>query len=124
MSHEIRKGATGDVEFVRYSWGRGDKGCAMEFMADGPTVPMVGGSAEEFIAEHYWGYAARRSGGATEYAVEHPRWKVARAREARLCGDLSWHYGAAFAEALASTPHSAFLADGSAILVRRGRRLA
>ena len=39
------------------------------------------GSPEEWISEHYFGYAARR-GRTTEYGVEHPRWRV---RPARSC---------------------------------------
>jgi hypothetical protein len=32
-------------------------------------------------------------------------------------------YGPAFAESLCGTPHSAFVADGSPVLVRHGRRV-
>jgi uncharacterized protein YqjF (DUF2071 family) len=87
-----------------------------------PSVPAPG-SQEEFITEHYWGYAAQRDGGTVEYRVEHPRWSVWTATEPTLLGDLAGFYGPAFAGALAAQPVSAFVADGSAVIVRSPQRL-
>ena len=36
-----------------------------------PTLPLIG-SLEEFIVEHYWGYARGRDGRTREYRVAHP----------------------------------------------------
>ena len=80
-------------------------------------------SEAAFITEHYWGYAVQRDGSTLEYQVEHPRWRVARAAEAELSCDVGRLYGDEFGEALSREPASAFLADGSEIVVRRGRRL-
>jgi hypothetical protein len=81
------------------------------------------GSEEQFITEHYWGYAAQRDGGCMEYRVAHPSWKVWTGRNAKLEGDVSELYGKDLAGALAGTPTSAFLAEGSEVTVHRGRKL-
>ena len=80
-------------------------------------------SEAAFITEHYWGYAVQRDGSTLEYQVEHPRWRVAQATAVELVCDVGRLYGDGFAQALSREPASAFLADGSAIVVRRGRRL-
>jgi hypothetical protein len=80
-------------------------------------------SEEAFITEHYWGYTAQRDGSTLEYHVEHPRWNVWRAAETELVCDVAALYGAEFAPFLARPPSSCFVADGSAVLVRRGVRM-
>jgi uncharacterized protein YqjF (DUF2071 family) len=89
----------------------------------GAPWPAIEGSEEQFITEHYWGYARRPDGGTAEYQVEHPRWNIWRAKAPRAEIDIAGLYGAEFADALACPPCSAFVADGSAIVVHRGRRL-
>jgi hypothetical protein len=95
----------------------------MEANADGAWCDLVDGSQEEFIAEHYWGYGRSRGGGCAEYAVEHPRWRVRHAHESSLHCDVRQLYGERFVEALSVDPASAFVADGSAVRVRRGMRI-
>lgn len=59
-----------------------------------------------------------------EYRVEHPRWNVWRADAATLECDAASLYGPEFRDALAGPPSTAFVADGSLVVVRRGRRVA
>lgn len=80
-------------------------------------------SLEEFITEHYWGYAAARDGGCTEYRVAHPRWRVRPVTKARFDCDVRTLYGAAFAPFLETAPASAFIAEGSRVAVYRGTRI-
>jgi uncharacterized protein YqjF (DUF2071 family) len=80
------------------------------------------GSEEEFITEHYWGYACQKDGGCMEYRVDHPQWRVAKVR-AVTDADFAQTYGAEFAAALSAPPTSAFLADGSGVSVFGGARL-
>jgi uncharacterized protein YqjF (DUF2071 family) len=89
----------------------------------GKPQPLVAGSEEEFITEHYWGYARQRDGGTVEYQVEHPSWNVWQVSEAEFKCDVARVYGESFAEALRAQPSSAFVADGSPIIVRKGARL-
>ena len=81
------------------------------------------GSVEEFITEHYWGYARQRDGGTLAYEVQHPPWKIFPVAESAFDCDKAF-YGAQFTETLSAAPASAFLADGSAITVKSGIRLA
>lgn len=88
----------------------------------GENRTLEPGSHEEFIAEHYWGYANQRDGGTVEYEVQHPPWRVRDAVEPVFRGpeDL---YGAAFAAVLATPPDSCFVAEGSEVSVEPGGRL-
>jgi hypothetical protein len=88
----------------------------------GPPQALIPGSEEEFITEHYWGYTRQPDGSAIEYGVEHPPWRVWRAAAHFDC-DVAALYGADFAACLAKAPSSAFVAEGSAVVVRQGRRL-
>jgi hypothetical protein len=65
-------------------------------------------------------HSSQRDGGTVEYRVEHPRWNVWTASGHTAVGDFERFYGAEFGEALAASPSSAFVADGSAVVVRRG----
>ena len=104
---------------VSYSWWFRSAENRMELTVGGNPDDVAEGSAEEFITEHYWGYARRRGGRTTEYRVEHPRWRVVEARAARLDCDVAGLYGEQFVEFL-QTPASAFLADGSEVTVFKG----
>ena len=81
-------------------------------------------SEEAFITEHYWGYAGGPGRATLEYQVEHPRRRVWRAETASLECDVASLYGPEYVGALSGTPSSAFVAEGSPVLVRRGCPLA
>jgi len=117
MSH---RWSAEDPPAVRYAWRAGSRQMSIELDPDGPYRAILEGSEEEFIAEHYWGYSAQRTGATTEYRVEHPRWRIAPARRAAWDGDAAALYGPAFAEALSGRPRSAFLAEGSEVAVHEG----
>jgi hypothetical protein len=78
---------------------------------------------EEFITEHYWGYALQKDGGAVEYQVEHPPWNIWRARDVSLECDVAGLYGEKFAPFIRGAPSSAFIAEGSAVTVYRGLKI-
>ena len=65
-----------------------------------------------------------RDGSTVEYEVGHPSWRVWPAQDPRLDCDVGAVYGSAFVPFLKPTPNSAFVADGSPIVVRRGTRLS
>lgn len=122
-----RVGRVGSAEprEVEYGWKFGGRWNSLSLKSEGGDPrPLVAGSEAEFIAEHYWGYTARRDGGASEYRVEHPPWRVWNATDAKLDCDAAALYGPRFAETLAAPPRSAFLAEGSPIAVRFGGRIA
>ena len=108
---------------VEYSWKHDGHWLSIGALFFGePSLPERN-SQEEFITEHYWGYSAQRDGGTVEYRVEHPQWKVWTASEATLSGNMVGFYGSEFASALASPPTSTFVAEGSPVTVRKGKRI-
>jgi uncharacterized protein len=117
MRHRAESG------LAEYGWAFGGRWNTLRATFSGAPAPLVAGSQEEFITEHYWGYTAQRDGGTVEYRVEHPSWRVWKAGEAALDADVANLYGAEFAHALTAPPSSAFVADGSPIVVRRARRI-
>lgn len=122
MRHAVDLDEAGGT--VEYGWKFGGRWCSVGARVSGAPRPLVAGGEEEFITEHYWGYAAQRDGGTVEYRVEHPSWRVWKANDARLDADVAALYGAEFAAPLAAPPSSAFVADGSEIIVRRAKRIA
>ena len=82
-----------------------------------------GSSEEQFITEHYGGYAAQRDGGCMEYEVAHPRWGIWKAKDPNFEGDTEQFYGKELAAVLSTRPSSAFLAEGSEVTVYGGRRI-
>jgi uncharacterized protein YqjF (DUF2071 family) len=79
------------------------------------------GSHEQFITEHYWGYAATPGGATLEYQVEHEKWRIWKATAASFEGDVSEICGPALAACLRRPPDSAFLAEGSSVIVYQRR---
>jgi len=128
MSHRIDPDA-GQIETiapngsVEYGWRDGESWHRIRAKTIGEAQPLISGSEEEFITEHYWGYAAQRDGGCVEYQVEHPRWRVWRTSEADFECDVERVYRRRFVECLSAKPSSAFVADGSAVVVRRGVKI-
>lgn len=119
MRHRVKAGKD-----VQYEWEWREQWCGIHLETVGEAFDSAPGSEEEFITEHYWGYTAQRDGGTLEYRVEHPKWRVWRAAKATLRGDVASLYGPEFAEPLSREPSSAFLAEGSAVSVYRGVRIA
>jgi uncharacterized protein YqjF (DUF2071 family) len=122
MAHHIRD--VGDAgQSIAYTWhDRGPTG-SLGATTEGLPSPLAEGSEAEFITEHYWGYAAQRDGGTVEYRVEHPSWRVWTPSSTRLKCDFGAMYGARFVEMLSPEPRSAYVAEGSPIVVRRGVRI-
>jgi hypothetical protein len=126
VSHsiDIAPGSPDTIGRARYAWRFRGQEYSLEVRPLAGPECIPAGSHEEFIARHYWGYAKQRDGGTLEYRVEHPDWR--RIWSCRACpfeGDAAALYGAPFAEALRGEPRSAFLIEGSAVAVHRGRRI-
>ncbi len=123
MSHRIETRFESGAMEAEYGWGSGPDRCSMRIEAEGPGFLPPDGSLSEFITEHYWGYAAQKDGGCLEYEVQHPRWMVWSATRAEFSGSTAALYGDEIAHALAREPDSAFLAEGSAVTVFKGKRI-
>jgi uncharacterized protein YqjF (DUF2071 family) len=121
MSHAIER--EGDRLRCRYAWRRQQRDEFISATASGSPVLVAPGSLEEFITEHYWGYTSRR-GQCAQYQVEHPPWRVWHATDVLFEADVAGLYGLRFAAPLSAPPASAFIAEGSPVVVRRGNPLA
>lgn len=119
MSHDVRDEGQGSDRnvCVKYGWQDRKSSGTIELGAQGDPVPAAGGSLEQFIAEHYWGYGIDRRGRGLEYGVRHDPWRLWNADSATFFGETEATYGRELASVLGRTPDSAFLAEGSAITV-------
>jgi uncharacterized protein YqjF (DUF2071 family) len=122
MAHEIRPLGDHDLS-VAYKWRTGKRWNEIKLETKGNSELPAEDSIEQFITEHYWGCAAQRDGGCVEYRVTHPAWKVWQVERCAFDFDAEEFYGKEMAGVLAGQPQSAFLAEGSAVAVMRGRRL-
>ncbi len=108
---------------LSYSWSRA--GCenrvAIE-VGKNTGVPAEN-SQGEFIIEHYWGYTRRGVNRTDEYKVEHPKWELFEANDARIDVDFGFVYGEKFGFLSNSKPVSVFLAKGSEISVYKGEKI-
>jgi len=121
MAHSVKK--TDVTLEIGYSWKKNDNWHSFEVIADPTPAEMAENSEEEFITEHFWGYTKRRKGYTSEYGVEHPRWKVYPVKEFKIAVDFAAVYGDYFGFMQELEPVSVFLAEGSEVLVKGGRRL-
>ena len=122
MRHHKATDQAGTTQ-LRYAWQRAGQWESIRAEFSGDARAFDDDSEERFISEHYWGYAKRGAARTTAYRVDHPRWALWQASAARFEGDGAALYGDCFAELLSATPSSAFIADGSAVVVRAGYEL-
>jgi len=116
-------GRTGAPSTVEYGWRHSGHWTRMSVRPAGTGVPASRGSQEEFITEHYWGYTRQRDGSTVEYRVTHVPWRIWRADDPQITGDVTPLYGREFARILSERPTSAFLAGGSPVTVHKPTRL-
>jgi uncharacterized protein YqjF (DUF2071 family) len=108
---------------AEYQWQVGGQWCRLSAQTVGLPMRPQEGSLEQFITEHYWGYATRRTGGCVEYHVSHVPWQVWTTSQAGLEGNASGLYGNELATVIRRRPDCAFVAEGSPVIVFRGTRV-
>jgi uncharacterized protein len=118
MRHSLQ--LTGDKQQVDYEWKVGRDWNHIRVTADRIGQPLVAGSEEAFITEHYWGYTGRGPGKTSEYEVVHPKWQIHTVTDYDVNCNVPVLYGNAFAPFFAQPPRSIFLADGSAVAIKSG----
>jgi uncharacterized protein len=109
---------------VAYSWKHGGRWHTLAVEAAPTPQPIVEGSEEEFITEHYWGYTKRRDGSTSAYEVQHPHWSTYPILRHNITADLGSLYEPAFTSLNTQQPTSILLAEGSAVSVLSGIKLA
>jgi len=115
---------TGGTRQTEYRWKSHGRWHSMQAATEPGPVDIAAGSVEEFITEHYWGYAKKRSGLTMEYAVQHPRWQQYPLRTFSTDADFGALYGEQFAPLTDREPDSVLLAEGSAIAILHGQTLS
>jgi len=111
------------AERFEYAWRSGGRWNRIVAEKLGPRQLLAPGSHEEFIAEHYWGYARRSPDDTDEYRVEHPPWRVQLSAAAKFEGSVTGLYPREFEFLDDRPPDTAFVADGSHVAVFRSHRL-
>jgi uncharacterized protein YqjF (DUF2071 family) len=107
---------------VEYKWKK-ERWNSLKVIAEKNSSLIKKNSEEEFITEHYWGYTKISAEKTSEYGVEHPRWEVYKAKEYEIDVDFKDIYGEDFHFLQNEKPKSVFLAEGSAIKVKNGRKI-
>lgn len=121
MKHDTRE--TADEISLSYRWKHKNKWNRMEASVEKPAQPMVSGSEEEFIAEHYWGYSKYNEATTFEYNVQHPAWKIFPVKSYLIDCDFKSLYGDEFSALVNTKPNSVFVAAGSDVSVLKKKNL-
>lgn len=107
---------------VEYRW-KDDVWNKLKVTAGINSQPIISGSEEEFITEHYWGYTKIEINKTSEYKVQHPKWNIYKVRSYEIDVDFKNLYGNEFDFLSREVPASVLLAEGSEISVGPGRML-
>ena len=107
---------------VAYQWKYKGKNNVFEVNAlkNADFIPVS--SFDEFITEHYWGYA-KHDKKTVEYEVTHPKWLAYDVQSYKIDVDFGQVYGSEFEFLNAEKPVSVLLAEGSEITVEQQRFL-
>ena len=104
---------------VVYQW-KLEKWHTFEVLAQPAPHEIQPETCEEFITEHYWGYAQASSTKTSEYEVTHPKWQLYPVNSFKIDVDFGMVYGSEFSFLTPETPKTVFLAEGSEIRVKPG----
>jgi uncharacterized protein YqjF (DUF2071 family) len=122
MRHSVVAGDHNETKFL-YEWKLKGRWNKLGATVNNAKQPILVGSPEEFIFEHYWGYNSISNTKTTEYEVEHVAWQIQKVREFIFEGEIKELYGDDFVPFLSKAPYSAFFAEGSDISVRMGEKI-
>jgi uncharacterized protein YqjF (DUF2071 family) len=124
MRHSISQLA-GDKAQYLYEWhSDGSWDGKLGGTVSNELSPIVPGSQEEFIFEHYWGYNKINKKKSFEYQVEHVRWNAGQVIDPIFEADVARLYRTKFVPFLREKPYSAFFADGSEVIVRAAGKIS
>ena len=110
-------------QIIDYKWKKDGLWYSMSVQTSMERSMMESGSEEEFIAEHYWGYAQVNSKKTNEYEVTHPKWEVYEVKDYKIDIDFKAVYGSDFEMLNNSKPTSVILAEGSKITVENKKSI-
>lgn len=102
---------------IGYSWLENKELQHFEVLAESKAIEFQRDSEEEFITEHYWGYASSGKNATNEYEVTHPKWEVYPVKKYDVRVNFEKVYGKDFKILDNMDASSVFLAEGSIITV-------
>lgn len=108
--------------YVSYGWKK-KNWHTISVVADPTPLQIQPNSIEDFITEHYWGYAEINASSSTEYEVTHPQWTTYRVNDWNVTVDFAETYGNEFSILNKIEPASILLAEGSEITVENKKRI-
>lgn len=108
---------------VAYEWKSGSNWDKFSVTSLAQAMPLQAGSEQEFITQHFWGYTRLRERSTLEYNVEHPEWELYPVVDYHINISEDKLYGQSFGQLLNEPPASVYLAEGSEIIVRKGKKL-
>lgn len=121
MKHHFTE--TVDEIHLGYHWKYKGNWNKLEAVTELKNSPMIAGSKEEFIAEHYWGYSKYNALTTFEYAVQHPSWCVHTVKRYTIECNFKKLYGSEFAFLDNVKPDTVFMAQGSPISILHKKNL-
>lgn len=121
MKHYYREN-TNEIQ-LGYHWKYKGNWNKLEAITELNNSPMIAGSKEEFIAEHYWGYSKYNADTTFEYAVEHPSWLIHKVKSFTIACNFEKLYGNEFAFLDNAKPDTVFMAQGSPIAILHKKNL-
>jgi len=107
---------------IEFEWLLNKKWNAIYVEADTRSEPMMEGSLEKFIYEHYYGYTKINSQTTEEYQLHHPSWKVNKVLDYKIVCDFEAMYGKTFSVLNQVKPNAVFIAEGSDVSIYWKRR--
>lgn len=121
MKHRVS--SDGPSKTAEYAWRVNGDWCKVYASTSAAPALAPADSLEQFITEHYWGYSKKRNGHSLEYRVSHMPWNVWTSTAAGFEGDATGLYGPELGKVLQRRPDSAFIAEGSPVLVFAGETI-
>lgn len=111
-----------NLKQIEYSWQSNKFWNRIYVKASANKKPIIAGSFEEFIFEHYYGYTKIDSNITEEYKINHPRWEINEIIDLNINCNFDKMYGKEFSFLNTVKPDSVFLAEGSSVTIKWKRQ--
>jgi uncharacterized protein len=108
---------------IKYLWKKNNWN-SISVTASLTASALESGTEAEFITEHFWGYTRVKINVTSEYEVVHPSWNLYPVNGHEIQVNFEEIYGDHFAFLSRENPSSVFLAEGSEIEVKAGRKIS
>ncbi len=102
---------------INYQWKVGENWNNIIVEAELKSSNILRDTIEEFIFEHYFGYAKLNATETEEYKIYHPSWRINKVVQHTIQCDFKAMYGTDFEVLNLLTPQSVLIAEGSVVEV-------